>query len=69
MWMTDYVKAVKRKLRDQYGFVPREGSSAEDPCFDDIPDGDYPMEIEGQLDDVKIVDGKFHLCNVVDRPS
>lgn len=62
MWMSDYVRAVKRKLRDQYGFKPNGGTN-DDPTFDSVPDGEYPMKIDRKLDRVRIVDGKFQLCN------
>ncbi len=60
MWGTDYIRAVQAKFIEQYGF-------AEDPERRgvplNVPDGDYPMEIEGKLDKVKITDGKISCCN------
>jgi hypothetical protein len=62
MWMTDYIREIKRQLRDRYGFVP-DGGTADDPTFSGVPDGEYPMEIEGRLDRVKVVDCRFQCCN------
>jgi hypothetical protein len=62
MWMTDYVRAVKRGLRDEHHFTPGVGSTDEEPLFE-IPDGEYPVTIEGKLDHVRIVNGKISCCN------
>lgn len=61
MWMTDYIQAVKRDFRDVYGFKP-SGGTKEEPLFERIPDGDYPMEIEGKTDHVKVENGKLHVA-------
>lgn len=61
MWMTDYIAAVKRGFRDQHAFTPSGGTDRE-PLFDGIPDGEYPMTIEGKVDRVKIERGKIHCC-------
>lgn len=64
MWMSDYIRAVKQCLRDEHGFSPKESSDDEnDPIFDGIPDGVYPMTIEGRLDRVRIEDGRINCCN------
>jgi len=60
--MLDYIDAIKRKLRDQYHFVP-SGGTPEEPLFDNVPDGEYPMEIDGELDHVKILKGRISCCN------
>lgn len=62
MWMTDYIREVKRQFRDVYHFEPSR-TVDDEPCFDKLPDGGYPMEIEGKTDYVKIVDGKISCCN------
>ncbi len=64
MWMTDYINAVKRGLRDQHGFIPTGGTDIQ-PLFDDgaVPDGVYPMTIEGKVDRVKIEGGRIDCCN------
>jgi len=63
MWMTDYIRAIKCKFRDEYGFMPKQGSINEDPVFVNIPDGEYPMNIGGKLDRVRIEGGYIHCCN------
>jgi len=60
--ITDYAKKVKRALRDIYEFVPT-GGTEEEPIFDHIPDGEYPMEIDGKHDNVIIRDGRIDCCN------
>lgn len=62
MWMTQYISEIKKKLRDQYRFKPSRTVEGE-PCFDNIPDGEYPMRIDGKLDRVKIVNGGISCCN------
>lgn len=61
--MLEYIRAVKRALRDQHGEIP-SGGTEEDPLFSGLPDGDYPMEINGKIDRVVIRDGKVHCGNV-----
>lgn len=68
MWMTEYVREVKKQLRDKYGFVP-DRTVGDEPCFDHIPDGDYPMTINGKLDRVKVVNGRFVVSNLDHRAS
>lgn len=63
MWMTDYIRAVKRGFRDQHGFKPKVGSSDNDPVFENVPDGEYPMLIDGQVDQIRIINGKISCCN------
>jgi hypothetical protein len=47
MRWTDYIREIKRQWRDVYGFVPTGGTD-DDPTFASIPDGEYPMEIDGK---------------------
>ena len=70
MWMidTDYIQAIKCQLRDVYGFKPSDRSTDTEPVFDDIPDGEYHMTIEGRLDRVRIENGKINCCNF-DKPE
>jgi hypothetical protein len=65
MWMTAYISAVKRGLRDRYGFTPDAGSSEDDPTFNGnpVPDGVYPMVIDGKLDRVRISGDRISCCN------
>jgi len=62
MTMMEYILEVKRILRDEYGFVPLPGSTKAEPLLD-VPDGVYPMRIEGKLDNVRITKGKIYCCN------
>ena len=58
---TQYIQAIKREFRDTYKFVPSGGTDHE-PNFDSIPDGEYPMMIEGKKDTIIITKGKIS-CN------
>ena len=62
MWMTDYIREIKIQFRDTYNFIPDRFVDGE-PCFNHIPDGEYPMIIEDKLDKVRIIDGKINCCN------
>lgn len=59
--MIEYINAIKRKLIDQYGFP--ENPMVPGCVFGDVPDGEYPMTINGKLDNVRIKDGKINCCN------
>jgi len=61
MWMTDYIRAVKRGLRDQHKLVP-SGGTFDEPIFASVPDGDYPMKIDGKTDHVRIINGSIECC-------
>ena len=61
--MTDYIRAIRVQLRDKYNFTPIEGSTETEPLFESIPDGEYPMEINGKTDKVRVENGKLHCCN------
>lgn len=58
MWGTEYIRSIKRGLRDHYNFKPLPGST-EDELLLEVPDGEYPMTIEGKLDNVRIEGGKI----------
>jgi hypothetical protein len=47
-----------------YNFIPTRITDGE-PLFDRgvIPDGVYPMTIDGKLDRVRMEDNKIHCCN------
>jgi hypothetical protein len=62
MWMTTYIREIKIRFRDVYHFIPDRIQDGE-PCFDNIPNGTYPMEIAGKTDWVKIEGGRIHCCN------
>jgi hypothetical protein len=60
MWMIQYINKIKKQLVDQYG-------CAEDPNCPGVPkypvpDGEYPMEIEGKIDNVLIENNKIFCC-------
>jgi hypothetical protein len=60
MQMLEYISAIQRKLVSQYGFKER----ADAPGIPaQVPDGKYPMEIDGKLDRVVVKNGKIHCCN------
>lgn len=67
--MTDYINAVKRGFRDVHHFVPT-GGTEEDPLFAEgtVPDGTYPMEIDGKMDYVRMEDGRIYCCQF-DAPA
>ncbi len=62
MRMIEYTAAVKRGLRDVHGLTPTGGTDQE-PTFDNVPDGVYPMEIDGKLDRVRVADGSLFMGN------
>ena len=59
MWMTQFVKEVKKQLRDVYGHVPSR-TVGDEPCFDHLPDAMYLMDIEGKLNYVAVINDKFY---------
>jgi len=65
MWMTDYIREVKKQFRDLYGFKPTDDCSPDDPVYEEgkVPDGVYPMIIEGKMDFLEIKCGKINCCN------
>lgn len=52
MWMTDYIDEIKRQFR-AIGFK----------LENDVPDGIYPMGIEGKTDYVVIKNDIIFCCN------
>lgn len=63
MWMTALVREVKRQLRDVYGLEPSRVVDGE-PCFDQVPDGLYPMDAEGRRYWVAVIDDRFHFLDL-----
>jgi hypothetical protein len=58
--MTEYIREIQRQLIAQYGFAER----SEAPGLPvGVPDGAYPMTINGKLDHVRVEGGKIHCCN------
>lgn len=60
--MISYINELKRGFRDQHNFTPTGGTKNE-PLFDNIPDGIYPMTLEGKLDYVVLKNGGIYCCN------
>lgn len=63
MWFTEYVLEVKKGFRDIYKFKPNSRSTPQEPLFDNIPDGEYPMKIDGRIDKVIIKNGAIYCCD------
>lgn len=61
MWFTAYIDEVKRQFITVYGFP--ENPEMPGVPLPGVPDGEYPMTIEGKLDRVKIVNGNIDCCN------
>ena len=57
----NYIREIKLQFRDVYHFTPDREQDGE-PCYDAIPDGVYPMTIEGKLDNVKVVGNRIFCC-------
>lgn len=63
MWMTQYINEIQQKLVTQYGFTPDARGLPQD-----VPDGEYPMEVDGRLDRVRIEGGRISCCNFEETP-
>lgn len=62
--MTDYIKKIQKKFITQYKFKENPNSPG---LPMDVPDGEYPMKIDGKLDNVRIENGKIHCCNFEEK--
>lgn len=63
MQAIEYIAEIQRQLVETYGFPAR----ADAPHIpDSVPDGTYPMMIDGKVDRVKIEDGKIFCGNFKD---
>lgn len=60
MWMTDYIREIQRQLVAHYGFAERPDAPGIPAS---VPDGEYPMMIDGKLDRVRIEGGNISCCN------
>jgi len=58
MWMTQYIQEIQRQFVEKYKFPVNEKGLPKD-----VPDGEYPMFIQGRLDNVKIIKGLINCCN------
>lgn len=58
--MTTYIAEIQRQLIDVYGFPSRPDMVG---VPQSVPDGDYPMTIEGKLDHVRVEGGRIHCMN------
>lgn len=58
--MMQYIQTVQENLISEYGF-----DKGENGCPQDVPDGAYPMMIDGDLDLVLIINGTISCCNLV----
>ncbi len=61
MGITEYMREVKTALRTQHHLRPSRVVE-DQPLFDYLHDGDYPMVIAGKLDRVRVVEGRFECC-------
>lgn len=61
MWMTDYIREIQKQFITVYGYP--ENPEMPGVPLPGVPDGEYPMTIEGKLDRVRIVNGKINCCN------
>lgn len=59
MWMTSYINEIQKKLVTEYGFLPDPKTGLPQ----NVPDGKYPMTIDGMRDTVCMIDGEIHCCN------
>lgn len=67
--MMNYIIQIKRKLHAQYGFGPLIELGGGDCSIAKVPDGLYPMEIDGKIDHVKIINGYIHCHNFIEDPG
>lgn len=65
MRMTDYIREIQRQFIEVYNF-------AENPDLAGVPmgvtDGEYPMTIEGKLDNVRVINDKISCYNFDAQP-
>lgn len=61
MNMLSYIAAIQKQLIAQHGF--KENPAKPGVPLGPVPDGEYPMTIEGKLDNVRIKNNKINCCN------
>lgn len=58
--MINYILEIQKQFIHKFGFK----ENPEKPGIPlNVPDGEYPMEIDGKVDKVRIVNGFIHCCN------
>ena len=55
--MIEYIAEIQRQFIDVYGFPSKDGLPQ------GVPDGVYPMTINGRLDRVRIENDRIFCCN------
>ena len=58
--MLGYIEQVQQGFIREYGFRENPEKSG---IPESVPDGEYPMIIDGKLDFVRVISGKIHCCN------
>jgi hypothetical protein len=58
MWMSQYITEIQRQLIVKYGLKERDDMPG--VPAGPVPDGEYPMMIDGKLDKVRIKNGKIN---------
>jgi len=64
MSMIETIRLVKQKFRDEYGFKP-DRVDGNEPLFDRIPDGDYPMILDGTHHIIRIKNNRIIITEAV----
>jgi hypothetical protein len=57
--MLAYIAEIQRRLISEHGCKPRYDAPH---IPENVPDGVYPMEIDGKVDHVEIKGGFIHCC-------
>lgn len=60
MTMISYLTEIQRQFIDVWGFTKGENG-----CPQNVPNGAYPMIIDGELDLVLVIHGMISCCNLV----
>jgi hypothetical protein len=65
--MLAYINEINRLLHEQYGFpyTHPEGGPAGGVA---VPDGEYPMEIDGRIDNI-LIEGDKIFCRRFENPN